>query len=420
MRIQEILLLAFGALAECSLLEMSQMLWERLLVGGLTKGGPLDPLRIPVVKVDQSEGNTSYRIVLRNVEIRGLNFSTLESVHIAKGRLRSNLSESEAGYVSYTDLRELDSIRYRFHTLIKEPKSGKETEGGGTPSSRNYSTGNRSSDNYRNGETGISVNKTGDRDPLELRSHNSEARDEIVDVVYARNFRPFEIFDYGNQKKQDFNVGVDEREEVLAEDTMRIRNPSRNFADQSKEKSGQLFRGNQKFRNQEDTSGLDDAHVSASESFDVKQTFVKSEQPRSDTKGCSELRNNRKYGSANADDLPSREAAVISGGYRRQESRGGSEKLNRYTGNFKNNSRINYDTPSGYVDIVYADNDDKTVKHFAGFRRKDDEELELYGIEEVRKVKLGVSFNGSLNEVLKFFWSGLLNFFRTSSSITDT
>ncbi|XP_015436040.1 PREDICTED: uncharacterized protein LOC107191492 [Dufourea novaeangliae] len=105
-----------------SLLDMSQQLWAKLLSGGFSKAGKLDPLRVPVIKVDQSEGDTSYRIILRNVEINGLNDSTVESIHIAKGRLKSNLSELEAGYVSYSDLRDLDSIRYRFHTLIKEPK----------------------------------------------------------------------------------------------------------------------------------------------------------------------------------------------------------------------------------------------------------------------------------------------------------
>ncbi|XP_076645084.1 uncharacterized protein LOC143354703 [Halictus rubicundus] len=108
--------------AQGTLLAMSQELWSKLLSGGIAKAGRLDPLKVPVIKVDQSEGDTSYRIILRNVEITGLNESTLDSIHIAKGRLKSNLSELEAGYVSYSDLRDLDAIRYRFHTLTKEPK----------------------------------------------------------------------------------------------------------------------------------------------------------------------------------------------------------------------------------------------------------------------------------------------------------
>ncbi|XP_053972518.1 uncharacterized protein LOC128873176 [Hylaeus volcanicus] len=110
-----------------SLLEMSQQLWMKLLTGGFSKTGKLDPLKVPVIKVDQSEDDTSYRIILRNVEISGLNASTVESIHIAKGRLKSNLSELEAGYVSYSDLRDLDSIRYRFHMLVKEPKGQNES-----------------------------------------------------------------------------------------------------------------------------------------------------------------------------------------------------------------------------------------------------------------------------------------------------
>ncbi|XP_076620678.1 uncharacterized protein LOC143341612 isoform X2 [Colletes latitarsis] len=110
-----------------SLLEMSQQLWAKLLSGGFEKTGKLDPLKVPVIKVDQSEGDTSYRIILRNVEITGLNDSTLDSIYIARGRLKSNLSELEAGYVSYSDLRDLDSIRYRFHMLVKEPKGQNES-----------------------------------------------------------------------------------------------------------------------------------------------------------------------------------------------------------------------------------------------------------------------------------------------------
>lgn len=116
------LIVLVATMTSCSLLEMSQSLWTKVLQGGLTKIGALDPLRIPIVKVDQSEGNTSYRMILRSVEIRGLNSSTLESIHLGRGRLKSNLSEHEAGYVSYTDQHDIDMIRYRFHTVVKEPK----------------------------------------------------------------------------------------------------------------------------------------------------------------------------------------------------------------------------------------------------------------------------------------------------------
>lgn len=118
-----IILLALTSLATSSLLEMSQVFWSRVLGGGYQRIGKLDPLVVPLVKVDQSEGNTTYRVTLRNLEISGLNGSTIESVKIVRGSLKSNLSDNEAGYVSFNEQRDLDSVRYRFHTLIKEPKT---------------------------------------------------------------------------------------------------------------------------------------------------------------------------------------------------------------------------------------------------------------------------------------------------------
>lgn len=132
-----LLILSTSTLTRCGLLEMSQTLWTKLVTGGLTKIGKLDPLRVPLIKVDQSEGDTSYRIILRNLEILGLNESTLESVHVARGGLKSNLSELEAGYVSYSDLRDVESVRYRFHTMMKQLNAPKESlEAVVSPSSR--------------------------------------------------------------------------------------------------------------------------------------------------------------------------------------------------------------------------------------------------------------------------------------------
>ncbi|CAB0037351.1 unnamed protein product [Trichogramma brassicae] len=111
------------AVSNASVLDMSRQLWSRALSGGFDRIGKLDPLIIPVVKIDQTEGNTSYRVFLRNLRITGLNQSSIESVHIAKGKLKSNLSDGEAGYVSYNKQKDLDAIRYRFHTLVKERKS---------------------------------------------------------------------------------------------------------------------------------------------------------------------------------------------------------------------------------------------------------------------------------------------------------
>lgn len=121
-----LLILSTITLARCALLEMSQMFWNKTVSGGLTKIGKLDPLRVPVIKIDQSEGETSYRVILRNLEIVGLNESILESIHVARSELNSNLSDFEAGYVSYSNIRDIDFIRYSFHTMMREPNVPKE------------------------------------------------------------------------------------------------------------------------------------------------------------------------------------------------------------------------------------------------------------------------------------------------------
>lgn len=122
-----LLVLSVTTLTRCALLEMSRTLWNKTVSGGMTKIGRLDPLRVPLIKVDQSEGDANYKVILRNLEVVGLNGSVLESIHITRGGLRSNLSDSMAGYVSYSDLRDVDSIRYRFHTMMREPSVPRES-----------------------------------------------------------------------------------------------------------------------------------------------------------------------------------------------------------------------------------------------------------------------------------------------------
>lgn len=122
-----LLVLSVITLTRCALLEMSQILWNKTVAGGMTKIGRLDPLRVPLIKVDQSEGDANYRVILRNLEIVGLNGSVLESIHIARGELKSNLSELQAGYVSYSDLRDVDAIKYRFHTVMREPSTPRQS-----------------------------------------------------------------------------------------------------------------------------------------------------------------------------------------------------------------------------------------------------------------------------------------------------
>lgn len=127
MKILSIYLLAalFIVAARCSLLEMSQLLWSKLLEGGIAKIGALDPLRVPVVKIDQSEGDTTYRLVLRNVQVFGLNRSSLESVRFARGKYNAtSYSDSESGYVNYSDLRDVEAVQYRFHS----PGNNKDAE----------------------------------------------------------------------------------------------------------------------------------------------------------------------------------------------------------------------------------------------------------------------------------------------------
>jgi len=59
-----LLMLSMMTLTRCGLLEVSQMLWNKTVLGSITKIGKLDPLRVPLIKVDQSEGDANYRVIL--------------------------------------------------------------------------------------------------------------------------------------------------------------------------------------------------------------------------------------------------------------------------------------------------------------------------------------------------------------------
>lgn len=172
------LILSLAVLSDASLLQLSQTLWRRLLDGGIEKVGPLDPLRVPAIKVDQSEGNTSYRVTLRDVEIVGLNDSTLESIHLARGKLRSNFSEVEAGYVTYTNLRDVDTIRYRFHTMVQN---------------------NRQADQKTDEIDENRNNRFGDR---------FAPNDDSKDAERRSNFRTQNVKDCENEQGQRFSVNV--------------------------------------------------------------------------------------------------------------------------------------------------------------------------------------------------------------------
>lgn len=195
-----LLILSTATLARCALLEMSRMLWNKTVSGGLTKIGRLDPLRVPVIKVDQSEGDTNYRIILRNLEIIGLNESTLESIYVARGALKSNLSEPETGYVSYSDLRDVDSIRYRFHTMTKEPSVPRENfEAVISPVNR--ATDIRPSSRYQEGRfDGLQQDQYGSRIFERNRQYDRQMSfrpDATSDGFYRGNLRTSNVDEVG-------------------------------------------------------------------------------------------------------------------------------------------------------------------------------------------------------------------------------
>ncbi|XP_020710719.2 uncharacterized protein LOC105690450 [Athalia rosae] len=365
MKILIIALFAFGVPADCSsLLEMSQVLWSRLLAGGLIKGGPLDPLRIPVVKVDQSEGNTSYRIVLRNVEVRGLNLSTLESVHLARGRLKSNLSELEAGYVSYADLRELDSIRYRFHTLVKERK----------PKNVNAGTDEfpkEDADFVGEPEpttsAGNGATTAASRNPPRVRPDAFRTREELVDVVYAAERRPYDRTRSGNRERAD-NYRADGAPSRIvcfgSCDTGNGGPHSRGFTGEGGRNGNSRRRDELNDREGESAFGNRDAQTSGSESFELKRAFVGTGEPGGAVRSTPESRNSGHRGNGNVGDPKIRDE-------------GARGRIN--------DTRVYDRTPPGYVDIVYADMDDRKIRRFGGFPREDDRDVGVRGLHEIRK-----------------------------------
>ncbi|KAK0082834.1 hypothetical protein PV325_009779 [Microctonus aethiopoides] len=175
---------------------MSQSLWSKLLNGGLSNIEPLDPLRVPIVKVDQSQGRTSYRMILTNIEIRGLNDSSLESIHIGRGSVKSNLSEHEAGYVSYNDRNAIDFIRYRFHTVVKETNNNQSTHEDlkVLPLETNENENGNSRSNYGNSETR--------RESYKYQENNQRyTSDDYSNRRYA-NTQPQENQNQYNQRSQ--------------------------------------------------------------------------------------------------------------------------------------------------------------------------------------------------------------------------
>ncbi|CAD1479210.1 unnamed protein product, partial [Heterotrigona itama] len=355
-----LLALALSTLANSqgTLLEMSQQLWAKLLSGGFSKAGKLDPLKVPVIKVDQSEGNTSYRIILRNVEITGLNESTLDSIHIARGRLKSNLSELEAGYVSYSDLRDLDSIRYRFHTLIKEPKEQNESFEA-IVSAANQ--GNKFVASSKEQETRF--DRLRQYDPFLMKIQEEKMKEPIIDRAQSNRklhqepgFRTYNMEGAKVLSKSDttqiienlrypadvqlmyamsaMNSGLNSRNYGQQESYDRSRSGSYNS--QSRESGEQSYRREENFGSRRTEERYRDAETSASENVESRVTGLRF--------------------------VPGQISRAYGGESRRLEKQ------------------------PGYIDIVYADgNRNGGVRRFGNDRLESREDARVFGTKDASK-----------------------------------
>ena len=358
-KIVAITLLALGLLtlanSQGTLLEMSQQLWAKLLTGGFSKAGKLDPLKVPVIKVDQSEGNTSYRIILRNVEITGLNESTLDSIHIARGRLKSNLSELEAGYVSYSDLRDLDSIRYRFHTLIKEPKEQNESFEA-IVSAANQ--GNKFVASSREQESRF--DRLRQYDPFLMKIQAEKMKEPIIDRAQ------------GNRKlhqEPGFRTYNMEGAKVLSKsDTTQIIENLRYPADV------QLMYAM--------SAGLNSRNYEQQESYDRSRSGSYNSQSRES--GEQSYRREENFGrraeerykdfeTSASENVESRVTGFVPGQISREQAYGGESRR--------------LEKQPGYIDIVYADgNRNGGVRRFGNDRIESREDARVFGVKDSSKV----------------------------------
>lgn len=363
-KVVPIALLALGLLAlansQGTLLEMSQELWAKLLSGGFSKAGKLDPLKVPVIKVDQSEGNTSYRVILRNVEVTGLNESTLDSIHIARGRLKSNLSELEAGYVSYSDLRDLDSIRYRFHTLIKEPKEQNESFEA-IVSAANQ--GNKFVASPREQESRFE--RLRQYDPFLMKIQAEKMREPAVDRAQ------------GNRKLQpDFPTYNMEGAKVLSKsDTTRIIENLRYPADvQLMYAMGALNSGLKNPRNYERQESYDRSSSYNSQSRESKEEQSYRRDENFDSRRAEErYRDVETSASENVESRATGQGFVPGQISREQAYGGGSRRLEQQP---------------GYIDIVYADGSrNGGVRRFGNDRIESREDARVFGAKDTSKVR---------------------------------
>ncbi|XP_050456520.1 uncharacterized protein LOC126854145 [Cataglyphis hispanica] len=353
-----LLLFSTITLTRCALLEMSRVLWNKTVSGDLAKIRKLDPLRVPVIKVDQSEGETSYRVILRNLEIVGLNESILESIHVARGRTKSDLSEFEAGYMSYGNMRDVDSIRYRFHTMMREPDIPKGSfEDVVSPVNRTVDI--KPSSHYQearfekqNSSRMFEQNEQYNR-RTPLRSddfHRSSLKASSNFETKVGNFEDFKrptyvqpIYAQRARDVQGYQGGS-----RISEDIIDCENTK-----------GSQFRGNQKgsrkYEPRQDANdrygkGIEDVEVSASETVETR------------------LKN---QGDARAPTLFNREQS-----FRSNVTPSSNIKLSRNVMRER----------TGYIDIVYADDKaNGSMRRFGNFGNNPVENRQVYGIEDVMK-----------------------------------
>lgn len=376
-----------------TLLEMSQQLWSKLLTGGFSKAGKLDPLRVPVIKVDQSEGNTSYRIILKNVEITGLNESTLDSIHIARGRLKSNLSELEAGYVSYSDLRDLDSIRYRFHTLIKEPKAQNESFEA-IVSSTNQNSKFKSS--FSEEESGFE--RFRQYDPFLMKIQAEKMKEDLVDQRQSE--KSTQSSNFGTFSMEGARV-VSKPEEGRI--TMNTRYPSNvefSYAMNSKN-SGSNSRNNDRKDSYDSSRSPYFRGQSRGQDAERRESFSGGVEDRYEGQGRRDSFSDRRSEERYVDFQSQRRENY---GSRRAEERAedvqtsASENVERFRDQdprifqgspyrrpvYQHERRV--EKEPGYIDIVYADGYNGSMRRFGNGRIESKENAQVYGVKDYEKV----------------------------------
>ncbi|XP_070162425.1 uncharacterized protein [Polyergus mexicanus] len=354
-----LLILSTITLARCALLEISRMLWNKTVSGGLTKIGKLDPLRVPVIKIDQSEGEVNYRVILRNLEIVGLNESILESIHVARGGLNSNLSEFEAGYVSYSNVRDVDSIKYRFHTMMRDADVAKESfEDVVSPVNRTTHT--KPSSRYQ--EARFEKLRQDDSRIFEQNQQYDRRTPFRSDGFHRGNLKASSDFETNPGNFQDYKrpIYVQPIYAQKARDIQGYQGNSRSSEDiiDCEDTKGSQYRENQKGsrkygpQDADDRYGkrIEDVEVSASETFETR------------------LKN---QGDARPPALYNREQSL-----RSNVTPSGNVKLSRNVMRER----------TGYIDIVYADDKaNGSMKRFGNLGNNPVENRQVYGIEDVMK-----------------------------------